>query len=176
MKRISLLLIIFAMMGLSAEETVTLSDGRMVLLKDDNTYEFKQFEEHIVISLINIRDEISSWSDDEIVTLSFRVENHAFGSLYRLRLDVDAIDDRHKMFNEYGFSDLDTSENNLNVINLHDSGIFTVSFHGRKEFLRFVTLGEIDERLFSMRMLPEDVNVNSLLKVNSEVAGIELTF
>ena len=173
MKKLALFIFMFVMViGLvHSEESIYAIDGRKIFLSDDGTYKFVDYDEQVVIVLEKIGDD-KSYDNADLVILTFRVENYGFGTIYNMDATVEAFDDRDLVMENYGLSSVDTTDWETIYIHKNSFERFDVKIKGKKEYLATVVLNKIDPENFNMRLLPEEVDINRLVTVKSEIPNV----
>lgn len=166
---LTIILITISFSYIFADEIVSLTDGRQISLKDDGTFEFIENEGIVTIVLTDAR-ETTSWGDDYL-TLTFRIENNSYGTIYRLRIPIIVYDDRGVVINEY--KEINTVDWDTYYINKGASQEIKVNISdGKLEFLGEIIAGDTKPHYLNMRNLPEGIQAKDLLVFRSDVEGV----
>lgn len=154
-----------------ADQTLYTPEGKAVLLRDNGTYEFVEQTEQVRIILQSIKSDIS-YDKEELTVLTFNVENLGFGTIYYLYAPVKAYDDRGKEYKDYADSAINTRDWDTVYIEKNSSKTFTVKVRGDVDFLQKVIIGKIKPENFNMRELPNKIEFNKLIKVESSIPNV----
>lgn len=175
MKKLVLALIGVSMLSIasgSGQEQVTLTDGRVLLLQEDGTYEFIQPEEHVVLAFTGVGPhEDFRGTDDSRAEVEYRVDNNGYGSLYQMRFEFGGLDDRGNPVEGSAFGSTQMSQSVVPVGG-STQGSFTLEVS--PEYLETVLIGEVSPFSFNMRELPNGVRPIDLVRLKNETDEIKL--
>lgn len=127
---------------------------------------------------INItgKEERKSYDDSPLCELAYDITNNSTGTIYYLRVSIDAWDDRGDKYDEMLVSSLDNGGGfrGRTPIPVGSTAKFKMDngFKGRCEYLQKVAVTEIKPEYCNIRMLPEEADCRNIVAVTSSVEGL----
>ncbi|MCF7945644.1 MAG: hypothetical protein K9L24_02195 [Spirochaetia bacterium] len=158
----------------AAESQVLTPKGIQLVLYEDGRYEFIGNDGKIDVVLTDIKEKINFWDNEELFDIEFRLENHAYGTIYFLKTTVHAFDAEGNEFEPYGFGTLTTRGWDTVYIEKDSFVHRRVVFKGNPDNLTSITIQQLKPENISMRMLPENILAQELLGLHNEVPEIDL--
>lgn len=122
----------------------------------------------------------SSADGSPICKLEYELVNDSTGTIYYLRVPIEAWDDRGNKYDQIGFTAYVGNDGGMFAgsvpVALGSSARFTMSnqFRGMCQYLVRVVVNEIDPEDCNIRMLPEDADCDELVSVTSSVEGLDV--
>lgn len=134
------------------------------------------FSQEVLIELTGKVDSASM--GNKLCDLEFNLTNNSFGTLYKILIRVDGWDDRGEKYDELlGFT-MDNSTggwgDKIPVSKGATQSFKGGSFKGSCKWLDKIEIGKLDNDDCNIRMMPEDVTCNDILKVLPGSTGLKI--
>jgi len=167
----------FGLVGAIAGEIITTTDGRTVKLNDDKSFEILKSGKYLELSLIGTgrptKMDFMSRPDD--CRLTFKIRNFTGGTLYNFYARIQILDAQNSELETSGFSSIDPFgfKDDLVVAN---GGELTESIvvKAKCDQIARIIIQEVPRKACNFSNSPSDFDCRKSLKVNSEVASIDI--
>lgn len=115
---------------------------------------------------------------DKLCDLEFNLTNNSFGTLYEISIPIDGWDDRGEKFDELLAFTMKNSNGGWGdktpVAKSATVSFKGGSFKGSCKWLDKIKIGKLDNDDCNIRMMPEEVNCDDILKVLPGSTGLKI--
>ena len=122
------------------------------------------------------KEERKMFDDSIVCELAYNITNNSTGTIYYLRIDVDAWDDRGDKYDELLAASIGNGGgfSGRTAIPVGSTAKFEMEngFKGRCEYLERVDVTEIEPEYCNIRMLSEEADCRDIVSVVSSVDGL----
>lgn len=134
--------------------------------------------ESININIVDLIDERNEFLEGDYCNIEYEISNNSVGTIYLLRVAIDAWDDRGQKLDEMLSSSIENGGGfaGYTPIPVGSTSRFEIDsgFKVRCKYLAKIQIVELKPEYCNVRMLPEDTNCRSLLNFESSVDGVDI--